>query len=193
MTRGFSTAEKAQIKANLYAACEKSWVNVGYRKTNVDALCNKVGISKGAFYIFFNSKEELFADVMDRVQNRMINRMNDAIADSPDKRGFIKGFKRLYEEYDRGNWIKTLASEDFKALLNRLPRERLVAHNAEYTLEELGVAIKKSNLVCKQPMEKVMGILSALLALSAEKDAIAYDHEKVFDYMLEHLVDSLFE
>ncbi len=38
-----------------------------------------------------------------------------------------------------------------------------------------------------------MGILSALLALSAEKDAIAYDHKKVFDYMLEHLVDSLFE
>ena len=44
MTRGFSTAEKAQIKANLYAACEKSWVNVGYRKTNVDALCNEIGL-----------------------------------------------------------------------------------------------------------------------------------------------------
>ncbi|MGE8037701.1 hypothetical protein B1B04_23950 [Lysinibacillus sp. KCTC 33748] len=193
MARGFSQEEKEKIKENLCIECEKSWVSIGYKKTNIDLLCNTVGISKGAFYLFFDSKEALFADVMDQVQNRMVNHMNDAVTKSPNKEGFIEGFKLLYQEYDRGNWIKTLSSNDFKALLNRLPESRLITHSSEHTLVKLSETIERSNLVCKEPLSKVIGILSALLTLSSEKDAIAYNHQIVFEFLLEHVIDELFE
>ncbi|MGX8793757.1 TetR/AcrR family transcriptional regulator [Oceanobacillus sp. M60] len=193
MARGFSQEEKEKIKANLYMECEKSWVSNGYRKTNIDQLCSKVGISKGAFYLFFDSKEDLFADVMDKVQDRMITHMNKAIAKFPDKKGFIEGFKLLYQEYDQGNWIRTLSGDDFQSLLNRLPEDRLMIHNAQYTMDKLGEIIEKNNLICKEPLPKIIGILSTLLAISAQKEAIAYDEEEVLDFLLEHIIDGLFE
>lgn len=193
MARGFSQEEKEKIKANLRMECERNWVRNGYRKTNIDLLCSKVGISKGAFYLFFDSKEDLFADVMDQVQDRMITQMNEAVTKSPNKKGFIEGFKLLYQEYDQGNWIRTLSSDDFQSLLNRLPEDRLITHSSEHTMEKLSETIEKSNLVCKEPISKTIGILSALLALSAQKEAIAHDHEIVLDFLLEHIIDDLFE
>ncbi|MFD1386347.1 TetR/AcrR family transcriptional regulator [Oceanobacillus oncorhynchi subsp. oncorhynchi] len=193
MARGFSQEEKQKIKENLSIECEKSWVSNGYRKTSIDQLCNKAGISKGAFYLFFDSKEDLFADVMGQVQDRMITRMNEAVAKSPNKQGFIEGFKLLYQEYDQGNWIRILSSDDFQSLLNRLPEDRLIIHSSAYTMRNLSETIEKSNLIYKEPLPKITGILSALLAMSAQKEAIAYDDEAVLDFFLDQIIDGLFE
>ena len=53
MARSFSEREKDNIKKSLQEACKQSWTQYGYKKTSVDDLCKQVGISKGAFYIFF--------------------------------------------------------------------------------------------------------------------------------------------
>ncbi|WP_179134500.1 TetR/AcrR family transcriptional regulator [Oceanobacillus timonensis] len=193
MARGFSQEEKQKIKENLSMECEKSWVSNGYKKTSIDQLCSKAGISKGAFYLFFDSKEDLFANVMGQVQDRMIMRMNEAVAKSPNKQGFIEGFKLLYQEYDQGNWIRILSSDDFQSLLNRLPEDRLIIHSSAYTMRNLSETIEKSNLICKEPLPKITGILSALLAMSAQKEAIAYDDEAVLDFFLDQIIDGLFE
>lgn len=43
----------------------------GYKKTGVDELCRQAGISKGAFYLFYASKEALFCEVLCSVQEQM--------------------------------------------------------------------------------------------------------------------------
>ena len=55
MARSFTEREKENIKKGLQDACKRSWTQYGYKKTSVDELCREAGISKGAFYLFFES------------------------------------------------------------------------------------------------------------------------------------------
>ena len=55
MARSFTEREKENIKRSLQEACKQNWTQYGYKKTSVDDLCRQVGISKGAFYLFFES------------------------------------------------------------------------------------------------------------------------------------------
>lgn len=60
MARSFTEREKENIKRSLQETCKRSWTQSGYKKTSVDDLCRQAGISKGAFYLFYESKEVLF-------------------------------------------------------------------------------------------------------------------------------------
>ena len=64
MARSFTEREKENIKKSLQEACKQSWTQYGYKKTSVDDLCKQAGISKGAFYLFFESKEALFCNTV---------------------------------------------------------------------------------------------------------------------------------
>ena len=68
MSRSFTDYEKDNIRKSLLEACKQSWTQYGYKKTSVDELCKHAGISKGAFYLFFESKEALFCEVLCMVQ-----------------------------------------------------------------------------------------------------------------------------
>ena len=71
MAKKFTEIEKENIKNKLISNCKDSWSNVGYKKTSVDELCKKSGISKGAFYLFYSSKEDLFFDILIDVQKNL--------------------------------------------------------------------------------------------------------------------------
>ena len=60
MPKGFSDAEKEHIRAKLLEVGEKCLVTTGVRRTTVEDLAKAAYISKGAFYLFFDSKEALF-------------------------------------------------------------------------------------------------------------------------------------
>ena len=68
MPRGFSDEEKERIHAGLLAQARACLATYGVRKTSVDDLVAAVGISKGAFYLFFPSKEDLFFTVFEQAE-----------------------------------------------------------------------------------------------------------------------------
>ena len=57
MARSFSEREKEHIRNHLMELCRQSWARYGYKKTSVDELCKKAGISKGAFIFFMNRRK----------------------------------------------------------------------------------------------------------------------------------------
>ena len=64
MGKGFTESEKVIIKDKLKKAAEEALIKTGIRKTSVDELVLKAGISKGAFYLFYETKELLFFEVI---------------------------------------------------------------------------------------------------------------------------------
>lgn len=64
MGKGFTESERAIIKDKLRKAAEEALLKTGIRKTSVDELVLKAGISKGAFYLFYETKELLFFEVI---------------------------------------------------------------------------------------------------------------------------------
>ena len=59
MPRPFTTAETEAIHPLLLDAGAASFARAGIRRTTVEDLARAAGISKGAFYRFFESKEAL--------------------------------------------------------------------------------------------------------------------------------------
>ena len=79
MPRCFTEREKKNIRRRLQEACKQSWTQYGYKKTSVDELCKQAGISKGAFYLFFESKEALFCEVLCCVQEQICNAASEVM------------------------------------------------------------------------------------------------------------------
>lgn len=68
MPRGFTEQEKAVIQRSLLEHGRAFLATYGMRKTSVDDLTKAAGISKGAFYAFFASKEELFLAILEQFE-----------------------------------------------------------------------------------------------------------------------------
>ena len=62
MPKIFSEKERVDIISSLQNSAMKELARVGVRKTTVDELCRLSHLAKGSFYLFYESKEELFLD-----------------------------------------------------------------------------------------------------------------------------------
>ena len=65
MAKAFTEREVDIILQNLKAAARRYAASRGVRKTTVDELAQEAGISKGAFYKFYPSKEMLFFEILE--------------------------------------------------------------------------------------------------------------------------------
>ena len=73
MGRAFSENERDLIKMRLVETAKVAFEEMPYQTVKVELLAKNVGISKGAFYSFFSSKESLFLDVLIRVEQEIQN------------------------------------------------------------------------------------------------------------------------
>lgn len=192
MARSFSETERNDIREKLIIECEKSWAVFGYKKTNIDELCSKVGISKGAFYLFFESKEMLFCEVLDNLQNQHIALVKETISDSPSKESICKMLKKLYLEYDRTNILVQRNSPDFNNFLNRAPqewKEKSISNSKDTVMNTMFIP----SLKLKMSKEKAIGIFNALLAILTSKEVIGYNHYEIFCTLLDNVIDEIYE
>ena len=63
----FTEEQNETIRRDLIRAARHCGVTIGMRKTSVEQLTDAVGISKGSFYKFFDSKELLFFAVLEDI------------------------------------------------------------------------------------------------------------------------------
>lgn len=125
----FTTQEKEMVKTKLIDAAEKSLAAAGIRKTSVDELARAAGISKGAFYLFYASKELLFLDALEREQARIHEAILERVAGARSPReGFVTAVVQMYRDFIAKPWLLSLAGEDYEILLRRIPQERILQH-----------------------------------------------------------------
>lgn len=192
MAKSFTETEKSNIREKLLIECERSWACLGYKKTNIDELCTKAGISKGAFYQFFDSKAIMFCNVLDNIQERLIRLVEGTINQTPTKEDICQMLKQIYIEYDKTNILKQRNSPEFAFFLNRVPeewKERSQIINDNFLLE----TIFNSNLKLKIGKQKAIGIFNALLSIVANKETIGYDHFEVFCALLDSIICEIYE
>lgn len=63
----FTDEQNKQIRNDLIWEARRCGITIGMRKTSVERLTEAVGISKGSFYKFFDSKELLFFAVLENI------------------------------------------------------------------------------------------------------------------------------
>ncbi len=76
-------------------AAEKRFARAGFHRTTIQDICKEAGISPGALYVYFDSKEALIAGICERDRAAFGERLA-ALADAPD---FLAALKELGEHY----------------------------------------------------------------------------------------------
>ncbi len=192
MARSFTEREKENIKRSLQEACKQSWTQYGYKKTSVDDLCKHVGISKGAFYIFFESKEALFCEVLCSVQEQICNVASEVINKHKDKYGVAEALKLIYREYDKNNFLYDSDSADFTILMNKLSEEQAdKIEKSNHMSQQL--FLSQPYLKFKVNADLAMSVIYSLIMNIKNRDILPHNHMETFDFMVDHLIDSLYE
>src|SRR5262245_6376057 len=113
MPKGFSERERTIIRAKLREKGGELFGVYGVRKTNVEELARAAGISKGAFYLFYESKEELFFELLEQFEAEYQAAMLEQIAES----------EAPARERMKALLLKALAVRHENALFARLSQE----------------------------------------------------------------------
>ena len=192
MARSFTEREKENIKKSLQEACKQSWTQYGYKKTSVDDLCRQAGISMGAFYLFFESKEALFCEVLCSVQEQICRAVSEVIEKHKDKYGAAEALKLVYREYDKNNFLYNSDSKDFTILVNKLSEEQAKKIQESNNMSR-NLFLNQPYLKFKVDADLAMSVIYSLIMNIKNKDILPYNHMETFDFMADHLIDSLYE
>jgi AcrR family transcriptional regulator len=85
-----ATRKRREVKQNterretsielLLGAALRLFVSQGYRSANLEQISSAAGLSKGAVYFYFGSKEAVLIEVLKRVREIVVDRALDAVA-----------------------------------------------------------------------------------------------------------------
>ena len=141
----FTEQKNEMIRKDLLDEALRCAVTVGIRKTSVEQLAEAVGISKGSFYKFFDSKELLFFAVLEDIHTECFAAAQKSLQENAP---LLPADRAAAAILAACRWLsKTKAfvfiENDADFLLHRLPEEVKTAHYHDdethiRTLLELG-------------------------------------------------------
>ena len=192
MPKGFTYEEKEIITKKLMKECKLNWQKYGYKKTSIDTLCQDIGISKGSFYSFFESKEALFYQVIKETLDQLYSIVEERISQKQNKYGVADALKEIYLEYSKSSFMYDVNNPDFLSFYNKLNKEqRLELTDKSYLGAK--IMLHKPFLSLKIEENLAISLLFAMLSSVSQKDDMLCEGTKVFEFMIDHLIDDIFD
>ena len=115
MATAFSPQERERIRDSLLDAALKSAATQGMRHATVDGLAREAGISKGAFYRFYPSKEHLFLSMLERTHEEMYGSAEKVLAyertDLPLRERTMRAILEVFRVAETYNLIPFIREE----------------------------------------------------------------------------------
>lgn len=182
MARAFSEEEKEIIKKELLKVGEEVFSKYGLKKTNISDITTAVGIGKGSFYSFYESKELLFLDVLIHTHLELNNEIEDYLNNklTTQKGALYELFKFIIElSCSKPLLSKSMSEEeDFFILKRKIPQEIIdkIVEEGQVHFDNLIERLKKKGLVKKDINTKIaLGIIKSINFSYLHKDIIGKD------------------
>ncbi len=181
----FTEEQDETIRRDLIREARCCGVTVGMRKTSVEQLTEAVGISKGSFYKFFDSKELLFFAVLEDIHTECFAaaqkslQENAAIDPASRTAAAILAACRWLSETKAFVFIEN----DAEFLLHRLPEEVKTAHYHDDEMH-IRLLLEKYDLVPNRGISLAAATVRGLILTVSHKEQIG----KLYPQVLETLV-----
>jgi AcrR family transcriptional regulator len=85
MTAGqFQTRERRRVERHngILDAAEAVFLHKGFEAATMEEVADRAAVAKGTLYLYFPSKEDLFLGLSVRIQDRLLHRYGEAVADA---------------------------------------------------------------------------------------------------------------
>jgi AcrR family transcriptional regulator len=179
MPKAFTEREKEQIRAQLRTKGRALFEKSGIKKTSVDELAQAVGISKGAFYIFYESKEELLMEILEGIEadirgsilNYVINKDKDA------KANVTNILKNMLLTWDQYPLLKSFGKSEFEYLVRKIPAERAHAHaqSDEEFAKNFMKKLKSENIKPQANARTIASLIKSLFFVGLHRNDMGDD------------------
>jgi AcrR family transcriptional regulator len=174
MPKAFSAAERATIERALLAHGRRLFAAQGLRKTSVEELAAAAGVSKGAFYLFFASKEELFFTLLEQyeAQFQALLLQQIARAELPPRARMAALLERALAAWHADPLFARFGRAEYEQLLLRLPPERVAAQLAadEAFAARFAAAWAAQGVALAEDPPMVTALIRALFYLSLHEE-----------------------
>ena len=82
-------------RAAILDAAERCFARAGFHRSTMQDICKEAGISPGALYVYFASKEDLIAGIVERDRTKLASKL----AELPDAPDLLSALAKLGEHY----------------------------------------------------------------------------------------------
>jgi AcrR family transcriptional regulator len=112
MSGGFSEAERERISERLVSEGRELFAQYGLKKTTISDLTEPVGIANGTFYQFFDSKTDLYVEILEREGDQILPRLLAPLEENENPETAIREFlTALLDEIETNPLVRRLLVE----------------------------------------------------------------------------------
>lgn len=191
MPRAFDEREREQISVQLKQVALKMFSASGVAKISVDQLTRSVGIAKGSFYRFYESKEMLYFELLEEAQNRLRAPLLQRPRQSgqPMRASLERKLRTLFRKISEEPLIQFMGREqELNAILRRVSAQRLQQHQrVDQDFLERFIACWNSKPEAP-PRDQVAACVTLILLIGLKSHFIG---ERLLPYALDAAIGSL--
>jgi AcrR family transcriptional regulator len=189
MPKAFSEHEKEIIRAQLLIRGRELFEKQGLKKTSVDELAEVAGISKGAFYLFFESKEELFLEILEQLEQEIQTKILEfTIKPKANNRKNVGDLLRTFLlTRDTYPLLKNFGKSEFEYLLRKVPSEWAVKHanKDEEFISHFIQKIEQEGIVVQSSPRVVSNLIKTLFFVGLYLEELGQDaYHETLDVMI---------
>lgn len=131
---GFTEAERERIRERLIAEGRDLFAQYGLQKTTISDLTDPVGIANGTFYQFFDSKTDLYVEILEREGEQLAPRLLAPLEEHEDPETAIARFlTTLMDEIETNPLVRRMIvdPEEMKMVREYHSEEKLAKDREE--------------------------------------------------------------
>ena len=173
MPRAFTESERISIRERLLTAGRDLFARRGIRATTVEQLARAAGISKGAYYLFYRSKEALFFAIVEEVETTMQRRLEAQVRDDP--RGALRLLLRAaLQARDENPLFDVALSEEAVAVMRAMsPDEQATFLRRDIDMtESIAGLLAVSGVPMTASPELLAGLLRSMVFVGMHREDI---------------------
>ena len=198
MPKAFSEHEKDILRAQMRQKGKRLFEKQGLKKTSVDELTQAVGVSKGAFYLLYESKEELFLEILEDLEIDFRSRIFDfTVSSQEDARKLLgKLLKSAFLTWDEYPLLKNFGMAEYEYLARKLPAKRIQAHinHDNEFVSDFIKGIKREGIAVKASPRVISNLMKSLFFVSLHRDdldinAYAESMEILADLVARYIIE----
>lgn len=189
----FTQKEKEQIKSKLITEGERLFTAYGIKKVTIDEITSSAVIAKATFYKFYESKESLYLDIAQNLQQKIFMGLDMLLQNNsqiPGKQRVKLLFNVMYDLMIQYPFLTQINKETIELISRKVSKNRLSLYmqqnlNAVHILEKHNI-----KLFCAPEVATLAfhALYSAWLSI---KDADTATQTKVTELLLDGVIDKV--
>lgn len=173
MPASFTDNEMNEIRARLKSFARECLLRYGARKTSVDQLVAEAGISKGAFYRFYKTKELLFFEIIEDFHTEIMSgalEILKTMEQASEAERLEKALTEAVLSLERLGGAP-LWSEEIDYLMRKLPDDVLKRHMLQDGTQ-MAELIRVTGIKVSRSPDEIAAVIRALFFLLSHKKEI---------------------